>query len=133
GAVSGVESRPVPGPGGSAGGRLGMVIRAFAAGPLDAGTPQLLISRAVAAIGADGGVICETRGDRVVALASQGYTREQWSACGPLMMGDLSLPLTYAATTGEPVWLVSQADTVSRFPRIVELVPRSERACVALP
>jgi GAF domain-containing protein len=131
--VSGLESQPVPGLGGSAGDRLGMVIRAFAAGPLDAGTPQLLISQAVVAMGANGGVICETRGDRVVALASQGYTREQWSACGPLMMGDLSLPLTYAATTGEPVWLVSQADTVNRFPRIIELVPRSEWACVALP
>ena len=59
--MSGVESGPVPGLEGSAGDRLGMVIRAFAAGPLDAGTPQLLISRAVAAIGADGGVICETR------------------------------------------------------------------------
>jgi GAF domain-containing protein len=131
--VSGVESRPLPGLEGSAGDRLGMVIRAFAAGPLDAGTPQLLISQAVAAIGADGGVICETRGDRVMALASQGYTRGQWSACGPLMMGDLSLPLTYAATTGEPVWLVSQAGAVNRFPRIIELVPRSERAYVALP
>jgi len=35
-------------------------------------------------------------------------------------MGDLSLPLTYAATTEQPVWPVSQADTVDRFPRIVE-------------
>src|SRR5207248_1167076 len=73
------------------------------------------------------------RGDRVVILASEGDTPEQRSACGPLMMGDLSLPLTFAATTGQPVWLVSQADAVDRFPRIVELVPGSERAYAALP
>ena len=108
----------------SAEGRLRLVLRAFAAAPLGADTPQLLISQAVAATGSSGGVICVVRGDRVVILASEGHTPEQRSACGPLIMGDLSLPLTYAATTEQPVWLVSQADTVDRFPRIVELVPR---------
>ena len=117
----------------SAEGRLCLVLRAFAAAPLGAGTPQLLISQAVAAAGSSGGVVCGVRGDRVVILASEGYTPEQRSACGPLIMGDLSLPLPYAATTGQPVWLVSQADAVGRFPRIVELVPGSERAYAALP
>jgi GAF domain-containing protein len=114
-------------------GRLRLVLRAFAAAPLGADSPQLLISQAVAATGARGGVVCGVRGDRVVILASEGYTPEQRSACGPLIVGDLSLPLTYAATTEQPVWLVSQADTVDRFPRIVELVPRNERAYAALP
>ena len=117
----------------SAEGRLCLVLRAFAAAPLGAGTPQLLISQAVAAAGSSGGVVCGVRGDRVVILASEGYTPEQRSACGPLIMGDLSLPLPYAATTGQPVWLVSQADAVGRFPRIVGLVPGSERAYAALP
>ena len=117
----------------SAEGRLCLVLRAFAAAPLGADTPQLLISQAVAAAGSSGGVVCGVRGDRVVILASEGYTPEQRSACGPLIMGDLSLPLPYAATTGQPVWLVSQADAVGRFPRIVELVPGSERAYAALP
>ena len=108
----------------SAEARLRLVLRAFAAAPLGADTPQLLISQAVAATGSSGGVVCGVRGDRVVILASEGYTPEQRSACGPLIMGDLSLPLPYAATTGQPVWLVSQADAVDRFPRIVELVPR---------
>jgi len=49
-----------------------MLLRAFAAAPLDADTPQLLISQAVAATGSAGGVVCEARGDRVVVLASQG-------------------------------------------------------------
>jgi hypothetical protein len=114
-------------------GRLGLVLRAFANAPLDADTPQLLISQAVAATGSSGGVVCGERGDRLVVLASEGYTPAQRLACGSLMLGDLSLPLTYAATTGQPVWLVSQADTVARFPRIVELVPRDERAYAALP
>jgi GAF domain-containing protein len=114
-------------------GRLGLVLRAFAAAPLGAGTPQLLISQAVAAAGSSGGAVCGVRGDRVVILASEGDTPEQRSACGPLIMGDLSLPLPYAATTGQPVWLVSPADAVDRFPRIVELVPGSERAYAALP
>jgi GAF domain-containing protein len=131
--VSSPEEEPVPGLQGSAGDRLGLVLRAFAAAPLDADTPQLLITQAVAATHANGGVICAARGDRVIVLASQGYTKEQRSACGPLRIGDLSLPLTYAATAGEPVWLLSQADTVRRFPRIVELVPRAERAYAALP
>jgi GAF domain-containing protein len=117
----------------SAEARLRLVLRAFAAAPLGANTPQLLISQAVAATGSSGGVVCGVRGDRVVILASEGYTPDQRSACGPLIMGDLSLPLTYAATTGQLVWLVSQADTVDRFPRIVELVPRDERAYAALP
>ena len=117
----------------SAEGRLRLVLRAFAAAPLGADTPQLLISQAVAATGSSGGVVCGVRGDRVVILASEGCTPDQRSACGPLIMGDLSLPLPYAATTGQPVWLVSQADAVDRFPRIVELVPGSERAYAALP
>ena len=117
----------------SAEGRLRLVLRAFAAAPLGADTPQLLISQAVAAAGSSGGVVCGVRGDRVVILASEGYTPDQRSACGPLIMGDLSLPLPYAATTGQPVWLVSQADAVDRFPRIVELVPGSEWAYAALP
>ena len=117
----------------SAVGRLRLVLRAFAAAPLGAGTPQLLISQAVAATGSSGGVVCGVRGDRVVILASEGYTPGQRPACGPLIMGDLSLPLPYAATTGQPVWLVSQADAVDRFPRIGGLVPGSERAYAALP
>lgn len=117
----------------SAEGRLRLVLRAFAAAPLGADTPQLLISQAVAATGSSGGVVCGVRGDRVVILASEGYTPEQRSACGPLIMGDLSLPLPYAATTEQPVWLVSQADAVDRFPRIAGLVPESERAYAALP
>ena len=117
----------------SAEGRLRLVLRAFAAAPLGAGTPQLLISQAVAATGSSGGVVCGVRGGRVVILASEGDTPEQRPACGPLSMGDLSLPLTYAATTEQPVWLVSQADAVDRFPRIAGLVPGSERAYAALP
>ena len=113
--------------------RLRLVLRTFASAPLGADTPQLLISQAVAATGSSGGVVCGVRGDRLVVLASEGYTLEQWAAWGPLVMGDLSLPLTYAATTEQPVWLVSQADTVDRFPRIVELVSRNERAYAALP
>ena len=81
-----------------------------------------------AAAGSSGGVVCEVRGDHVVILASEGSTPDQQSACGPLIMGDLSLPLPYAATTGQPVWLVSQADAVDRFPRTGGLVPGSERA-----
>ena len=117
----------------SAEARLRLVLRAFAAAPLGADTPQLLISQAVAATGSSGGVVCGVRADRVVILASEGYTPDQRPACGPLIMGDLSLPLTHAATTEQPVWLVSQADTVDRFPRIGALVPRDEWAYAALP
>ena len=117
----------------SAEARLRLVLGAFAAAPLGADSPQLLISQAVAAAGSSGGVVCGVRGDRMVILASEGCTPDRGSACGPLIMGDLSLPLTYAATTGQPVWLVSRADTVDRFPRIGELVPRDERAYAALP
>lgn len=113
---------PQIGHGVSTEGRLGLMLRAFANAPLDADTPQLLISQAVAATGSSGGVVCGERGDRLVVLASEGYTPAQRTACGSLMLGDLSLPLTYAATTGQPVWLVSQADTAARFPRVVELV-----------
>jgi len=42
-----------------------LVLRAFAAAPVGAGTPQLLISQAVAAAGSSGGVVCEVRGDHV--------------------------------------------------------------------
>jgi GAF domain-containing protein len=93
----------------------------------------LLISQAVAATGSSGGVVCGVRADRVVILAREGYTPYQGSACGPLFMGDLSLPLTYAATTEQPVWLVPLAETVDRFPRIGELVPRGEEAYAVLP
>ena len=110
-----------------------MVLDALAAAPIDADTPQLLIAQAVAATQSHGGVVCASRGDRVVVLASEGYTPAERQACGPLRLGDLSLPLTHAATTGDPVWLASQADTARRFPRIAELVPRAERAYAALP
>jgi hypothetical protein len=83
---------------------LRLVLRAFAAAPLGADAPQLLISQAVAATGSSGGVVCGVRADRVVILAREGYTPDQGSACGPLVMGDLSLPLTRAATTKQPVW-----------------------------
>ena len=55
-------------------GRLGLVLRAFANAPLDADTPQLLISQAVAATGSNdtnGGVVCGERGDRLVVLAAR--------------------------------------------------------------
>ena len=113
--------------------RLMMVLQAFAAAPADQDIPNLVISQAVAALQAAGGVVALVDGDRVEPLASQGYTRSEQRACGPLRVGDLSVPLTFAATSGEPVWLASQAETAERFPRIVELVSRDERAYAVLP
>ncbi|WP_076260787.1 GAF domain-containing SpoIIE family protein phosphatase [Intrasporangium flavum] len=110
-----------------------VVLEAFAAAPVDAETPQLVISQAVAALRAAGGVVALVHDDAVEPLASLGYTRSEQQACGPLEVGDLSLPLTWAATTGEPVWLASQAETAQRFPRIIELVSRKERAYAVLP
>lgn len=52
---------------------------------------------------------------RPLARRSEGYTPAQRSACGSLRLADLSLPLTYAATTGQPVWLVPQADICAVF------------------
>ncbi len=113
--------------------RLMMVLEAFAAAPADAETPHLVISQAVAALHAAGGVVALVNGDTVEPLASRGYTQSEQDACGPLRIGDLSLPLTWAATTGEPVWLTSQAETARQFPRVVELVPRDERASAVVP
>ncbi|MGZ4556791.1 MAG: GAF domain-containing protein, partial [Mycobacteriaceae bacterium] len=113
--------------------RLVTVLRAFAAAPACEETPSLVISQAVAALHATGGVVALINGDVVEPLASQGYTRLEQTACGPLLVGDLSLPLTWAATTGQPVWLVSQADTAQRFPRMMELVSGDERAYAAVP
>jgi hypothetical protein len=92
-------SAPVPeiGHAVSAEGRLGLVLRAFANAPLDADTPQLLISQAVAATGSSGGVVCGQRGDRLVVLASEGYTPAQRLACGSLMLGDLTAGLAGVA------------------------------------
>ena len=83
----------------SAAARLRLVLRAFAAAPLGADTPQLLISQAVAATGSSGGVVCGVRANRVVILASEDHTPDLQPAYGPLVMGGLSLPLTHAATT----------------------------------
>ena len=113
--------------------RLMLVLQAFAAAPADQDIPNLVISQAVAALQAAGGVVALVNGDRLEPLASRGYTRSEQTACGPLRVGDLSLPLTSAATTGEPVWLASQAEVAMRFPRIVELVSRDERAYAVLP
>jgi GAF domain-containing protein len=113
--------------------RLMMVLRTFAAAPADEETPNLVISVAVEEMHAAGGVVALVRGDLVEPLASRGYTPSEQTACGPLRVGDLSLPLTWAATTGEPVWLASQAETAQQFPRIVDLVPRDERAYAVLP
>ena len=114
-------------------GRLLMVLRAFAAAPADEETPNLVISQAVEALHAAGGVVALVKGDRVELLASQGYTPLEQTAWGPLRVGDLSLPLTWAATTGEPVWLASQAETAQQFPRMVDLASRDERAHAVLP
>lgn len=114
-------------------GPLMTVLRAFAAAPADEETPHLAISEAVAALHAAGGVVALVHGDRVEPLASQGHTWSEQAACGPLRVGDLSLPLTRAATTGEPVWLASRAEAERQFPRLVELVSRDERACAVVP
>ncbi|QGN58069.1 GAF domain-containing SpoIIE family protein phosphatase [Nostocoides sp. HKS02] len=113
--------------------RLMTVLRAFAAAPASEELPSLVLSQAVEALHAAGGVIALVDADMVEPLVRQGYTRSELTACGPLLPGDRSLPLTWAAATGEPVWLVSQADAAQRFPRIVELVPRDERAYAVLP
>lgn len=113
--------------------RLMTVLRTFAAAPTSEEMPSLVISQAVEALHAAGAVVALVNADIVEPLASQGYTRSELTARGPLLVGDLSLPLTWAATTGEPVWLVSQADIGQRFPRMVELAPREERAYAALP
>ncbi len=72
--------------------RLMMVLEAFAAAPADADTPHLVISQAVAALHAAGGVVALVNGNSVEPLASRGYTVSEQAACGPLRVGDLSLP-----------------------------------------
>lgn len=114
-------------------GRLLLALRAFTAAPSDRDTPQLLLSQAVAATGAMGGVVACPQHERVEVLASQGYTPAQTRSCGSLRADDLSLPLTYTLATGEPVWIESHAETIRRFPRLVELTPREERAYAVLP
>lgn len=114
-------------------GRLTRVLQAFAAAPAEQDIPDLVLSEAVAATEAAGGVVALVKAGRVEPLASHGYTGSEQVSLGPLRVGDLSLPLTWAATTGEPVWLASQAETAQRCPRIVDLVPRDERAYAVLP
>ena len=76
----------------SAEARLRLVLRAFAAAPLGADTPQLLISQAVAATGSSGGVVCGVRGDRVVILASVGYMPDQGRRAARLSWGICPCP-----------------------------------------
>jgi GAF domain-containing protein len=112
---------------------LGQVRRALAAAALDTELPRLLITQAVAAAGAEGGVLCGVLGDRITALAGEQDSRVRWLAAGALSVGDLSLPVTDAATTGRPVWLASRAELVSRFPSLGELASAGELACAVLP
>jgi hypothetical protein len=66
---------------------LRLVLRAFAAAPLGADAPQLLISQAVAATGSSGGVVCGVRADRVVILAREGYTPDRGRRAARLSWG----------------------------------------------
>lgn len=113
--------------------RLSTVLQALAAAPPDQDTPSLVVAQAVAAVQAACGVVGLVTGDRVETLASRGCALLEYPVCGPLRVGDLSLPLTWAATTGEPVWLSSQAETAERFPRVVDALSRDKGACAVLP
>ena len=113
--------------------RLLGVLHAFAAAPAHHDAPDLVISQVVAALQATEGVVALVDGDRVEPLGRQGYSRSRRTLCGPLRVGDLSLPLTWTATMGEPVWLSSPTETASRFPLVVDVVSRDDRAHAVLP
>lgn len=100
---------------------------------LDAGLPQLVVSQAVAAAGADGGVLCGVFGDRIMELARERQSTGRCPLTGRLTIGDLSLPVTRSATTGRPEWLASRAELASRFPRLAERADPGELACAVLP
>ena len=113
--------------------RLALVLRAVAALPDEPDSPTLLVAQAATAVGAQGAVLGQITDGQVEILATFGYEPEQLDSCGPLQIGDRGLPLTWAATVGEAVWLSSQEETLQRFPQIVALTPRDERAYAALP
>ena len=116
----------------SAAGLLRLVLRAFPAAPLGAGTPQPLISQAVAATGSSGGVVCGVRGDRVVILASEGDTPGQRPARAAHHGGSVLAP----ALCGDDR-TASLAGVAGRCGRSVPAHRRtragSERAYAALP
>jgi GAF domain-containing protein len=120
---------------GAAGARhaLGPVRHALGTARLDAGLPQLLVSEAVAAAGADGGLLCGIFGDQIMELARQRHSPGRCAPAGKLSVGDLSLPVTRSATTGRPVWLASRAELASRFPRLAQRAGPGELACAVLP
>ncbi|GLL02843.1 GAF domain-containing protein [Dactylosporangium matsuzakiense] len=111
--------------------RLRMVMHALSGSPDESDTPELLVSQAVAAVGASGGVLGVVRDHLWIdVLTSRGYTSERVAAFNPLMVGS-QFPLTDAVRTGEPVWLPTMEGVAARYPAFAERT-RSE-ALAALP
>lgn len=112
---------------------LGPVRDALGTARLDAGLPQLLVAEAVAAAGADAGVLCGVFGDQIMELARERHAPGRCIPAGRLSVGDLSLPVTRTATTGRPEWLSSRAELASRFPKLAQRAGPGDLACAVLP
>ncbi len=112
---------------------LGPVRHALGTARLDAGLPQLLVSEAVAAAGADSGVLCGVFGGQITELARDRHPPGPCAPAGTLSVGDMSLPVTRSATTGRPEWLGSRAELASRFPKLAQRAGPGELACAVLP
>src|SRR4051794_41844232 len=85
-------------------GRLELVLQAFAAAPMDSDVPRLVVSQAVAAVGAHGGGVTRLGGEGPLVPAREGYAPRGGEGRGPLLGGGRAPPPTYARSTGGPGW-----------------------------
>ncbi|MCU1426538.1 MAG: protein serine phosphatase with GAF(s) sensor(s) [Actinomycetia bacterium] len=112
-------------------GRLRLVVRAITGDSGHDDTPTLLVTQAVASVGADGGVLGVIRDDASIdTIAHAGYPPHMAAAFVPLRIFD-TLPLTDAARLGEEIWISSRAELSERYPQLFERT--TSQAYAALP
>jgi len=110
--------------------RLQAVTAALAAARDAPAVGDVVLSEAVAALGASGGGLILLDGNRVDVTASVGYD----AALVQRLRGESSddeLPAAVSLRTGKPVWIESRHERDERFPDLVGLEPSTLAMCAA--
>ena len=105
--------------------RVGMVANALTSDMEAQEVAEIVLHQGMAGMGASGAVVMFRRGDELVPVAVTGTTVDTVNRTSPLTI-DRQLPMCHALVHGEPVWVTSREEGLSRFANLRNAHPTSQ-------
>jgi GAF domain-containing protein len=98
--------------------RLQTVVHTLTALPIERDAPEILLAQAIAAVGADGGMLGVVKdGVFIDTVTYRGYSEQRVKSHGRLTVGS-RYPLTDAVLRRQPVWICGSAERIRRYPEL---------------